>query len=172
MTAPIRIGVSACLLGEQVRYDGGHKCDRAIVDILGAHFDFVLVCPEVECGMPTPREAMHLEGTPSNPRLITNKSHADKTDQMLNYCRARVRMLENFNLCGFIFKERSPSCGLDTVPLHGCGTDKRFTGGLFATEIARSFPSMPLEEAERLNAPVIRENFIEMVLRYQRLSCR
>src|SRR5512147_2431146 len=92
--SPIKIGVSSCLLGEKVRYDGGHKHDRYITDVLGNFFTFVPVCPEVGCGMPVPREAMRLEGDPAAPRLVTGKTRQDKTGQMLEFCRTRVRELE------------------------------------------------------------------------------
>jgi uncharacterized protein YbbK (DUF523 family) len=170
MTTPITIGVSACLLGEHVRYDGGHKHDRYITDTLGAYFSFVPVCPEVECGLPTPREAMRLEGDPDSPRLMTRLTRIDRTEQMLAYCAGKARELETGGLCGFIFKERSPSCGLTLVPLHGSGTSEMFTTGMFANEVARCFPSMPLEEAERLNNPIIRKSFIERVFIYCRMK--
>lgn len=168
MTLPIKIGVSACLLGERVRYDAGHKLDRNITDTLGADFIFVPVCPEVGCGLQTPREAMRLEGDPAAPRLVTRQTRIDMTGQLLAYCFTKVRELESEELCGFIFKERSPSCGLAAVPLHGNGTSEMFAVGLFANEIARCFPLMPMEEAVRLNDPGIRKKFIEQVFLYRR----
>lgn len=165
---PITIGVSACLLGEHVRYDGGHKHDRYITDTLGAYFRFVPVCPEVGCGLPIPRETMRLEGDPAAPCLMTILTRTDMTGQMLAFCSAKIRELENEDLCGFIFKERSPSCGLSAVPLHGNGTSEMFAVGLFANEVARSFPLMPQEEAERLNDPNNQKNFIERVFLYHR----
>lgn len=168
MTQPVRIGVSACLLGEHVRYDGGHKLDRYITDTLGMSFSLVPVCPEVGCGLPIPREEMRLEGDPAAPRLMTCRTRYDMTGQMLTYCAAKVRELEGEELCGFIFKERSPSCGLTAVPLYGSGSSEPFTVGLFAHEVGRCFPLLPLEEAERLNAPNIRKNFIERVLHCRR----
>ena len=170
MTQPITVGVSACLLGEHVRYDGGHKHDRCITDTLGEYFTFVPVCPEVGCGLPVPREAMRLEGDPLSPRLMTCQTRIDRTEQMLAYCAGKVRELEADGLCGFIFKERSPSCGLSAVPLYGCGTSEMFTTGMFANEVSRRFPSMPLEEAERLNNPIIRKSFVERVFLYRRMK--
>lgn len=164
MPRPIKIGVSACLLGERVRYDGGHKLDHYITDTLGKYFTFVPVCPEVGCGLPTPREAMQLEGDPAAPRLMTRLSRVDKTEQMLEYCASKAGELEQEGLCGFIFKERSPSCGLSAVPLHGHGSSETLTTGLFAKKIACNFPLIPLVEAERLNDPAIREDFIKSVL--------
>ncbi len=168
MTSPITIGVSACLLGEHVRYDGGYKLDRTIIDTLGAHFTFMPVCPEVGCGLPVPREAMRLEGDPAAPRLMTFQTRIDRTKQLLAFCPATIRTLEERGCCGFIFKERSPSCGLTDVPLYGGGNSEPFAVGLFAREICLSFPLMPLEEAERLHNPLVRKNFIERVIRYHR----
>jgi uncharacterized protein YbbK (DUF523 family) len=167
VTTLIKIGISACLLGKNVRYDGGHKHDRFITDTLGRLFSFVPVCPEVECGLPAPREAMRLEGDPASPRLMTQRTRIDMTGQMLAYCSGKIRGLECEELCGFIFKERSPSCGLAMVPLHTGGASEIFTVGLFTKEVAGRFPSMPLEEAERLNNQCIRENFIERVHLYR-----
>lgn len=167
MTQPIIIGVSACLLGEYVRYDAGHKHDWYITDTLGAYFTFVPVCPEVECGLPVPREAMRLEGDPAAPRLMTIRTRLDRTAQMRNYCAAKVGELMSEDICGFIFKERSPSCGLTMVPLYGGGTSELFAVGLFANEVVRCFPLMPMEEAERLHDPRIRKEFIERVLLYR-----
>ena len=164
MNRPVKIGVSACLLGEKVRYDGGHRLNRYIIDTLGRYLTFVPVCPEAESGMPIPRETMRLEGEPATPRLMTCRTRIDMTGQMLAYCSAKVVELEGLNLCGFIFKERSPSCGLTMVPLYGDGAANMLTVGLFAEEVARSFPSMALEEAEHLNDPSILQDFIEKVL--------
>ncbi len=166
---PIRVGVSSCLLGEHVRYDGGHKHDRYITDTLGRFFSFVPVCPEVDCGMTVPREAMRLEGDPNNPRLMTRASRIDKTDQMLAFCTAKLRELENSDLCGFIFKKGSPSSGLFRVKVYGpTGTPARSGSGLFAAAMARRLPLLPMEEEGRLNDPAIRENFIERVFCYRR----
>jgi len=164
-----RVGVSSCLLGEQVRYDGGHRHDRYITDILGRFFRFLSVCPEVGCGLPTPREAMRLEGDPVNPRLMTHQSRIDKTDQMLAFCADKVRELESADLCGFIFKKNSPSSGLLRVKVHGPhGVPAGSGSGLFAAAVARHFPLLPMEEEGRLNDPAIRENFIERVFGYRR----
>ena len=165
---PPKLGVSACLLGANVRYDGATKLNSCITDTLGPLFIFVPVCPEVECGLPTPREAMRLEGDPANLRLITINSRVDKTEQLLHHIASSVTKLGEEELCGFIFKERSPSCGLATVPLQDGSIDGRFTAGLFAAEISRRFPLMPVEEAENLGNPTIRKNFIEQVLLYRR----
>jgi uncharacterized protein YbgA (DUF1722 family)/uncharacterized protein YbbK (DUF523 family) len=163
MTIPIKVGISSCLLGEKVRYDGGHKHDRYITGVLGRYFQLVPVCPEVGCGMPIPREAMRLEGDPANPRLVTNKSHVDKTGLMNEFCRRKVVELEGEDLCGFIFKKDSPSSGLFRVKVYNQGMPARNGSGLFAAAVVRHFPLLPVEEEGRLNDPHIRENFIERV---------
>ena len=168
MTTPITIGVSACLLGEQVRYDGGHKHDRYITDTLGRFFQFLPVCPEVECGLPTPREAMRLEGTPEAPRLMTRSTRIDKTEQMKSYCESRVQALESADLCGFIFKKDSPSSGLHRVKVYNNNVPTKSGRGLFADAVVRHFPLLPVEEEGRLNDADIRENFIERVFCYRR----
>ena len=109
----IRLGISKCLLGEPVRYDGGHKLDRFLRDTLGQYVEYVPVCPEVECGLGIPRESMHLEGDPEAPRLITTRMGLDLTDQMVSWAQQRVLELEREGLCGFIFKSNSPSTGLE-----------------------------------------------------------
>jgi uncharacterized protein YbgA (DUF1722 family)/uncharacterized protein YbbK (DUF523 family) len=170
MTSAIRIGVSACLLGQQVRYDGGHKHDRYITDTLGHYFTFVPVCPEVECGMSVPREAMRLEGDPAKPRLMTRQSRIDKTEQMLDFCHRKVKELEQEGLCGFIFKKDSPSSGLFRVKVYqpDGGMAQKNGSGLFAGAFAARFPLVPMEEEGRLNDECLRENFIERVFSYRR----
>jgi uncharacterized protein YbbK (DUF523 family) len=169
MSQPIRIGVSACLLGEKVRYDGGHKLDSYITDTLGKLFSFVPVCPEVESGMPTPREPMRLEGDPSEPRLMTRESRIDKTEQMLSFCRKKVEELRKADLSGFIFKKGSPSSGLFDVKIYDeNGVHTGSGSGLFAHAVARRFPSMPMAEDEQLYDQKFREEFLERVLSYHR----
>jgi uncharacterized protein YbgA (DUF1722 family)/uncharacterized protein YbbK (DUF523 family) len=168
MTASITIVVSSCLLGEHVRYDGGHKHDRYITDTLGRWFRFLPVCPEVGCGLPIPREAMRLEGDPANPRLMTGRSRIDLTERMLAFCTAKVKDLEGEDLCGFIFKKDSPSSGLFRVKVYNNGAAAKSGSGLFAAAVARHFPLLPLEEEGRLNDPCLRENFIERVFSYRR----
>ncbi len=169
MTPSITIGVSSCLLGENVRYDGGHKRDSYITDTLGRFFHFVSVCPEVECGLPVPREAMRLEGDLAAPRLMTGRTRRDLTDQMLVWRRTKVLELEREELCGFIFKKNSPSSGLYRVKVYNDGMPAKNGSGLFAAELVRHFPFLPVEEEGRLNDPVIRENFLERVFSYRRL---
>lgn len=164
MKNPVKVGVSACLLGEKVRYDGGHKHDRYITDTLGRYFEFLPVCPEAESGMGTPREAMRLEGTPESPRLITRITRVDKTGQMLSYCSRRVAELKTADLCGFIFKKDSPSSGLFRVKVYDAkGVPQKKGSGLFAAALVQAMPLLPVEEEGRLFDADLRENFIERV---------
>lgn len=166
MTRTIAVGVSACLLGEKVRYDGGHRHDGNITGDLGEFFDFVPVCPEVECGMTIPREPMRLEGDPAEPRLITIESRIDKTGVMNSFCRTRVGELGKEALCGFIFKANSPSCGLFGVCVHNTGLPAGTGRGLFAAALVERFPLLPVEDEKGLNDPAAREKFIERVINY------
>lgn len=166
----IKIGVSSCLLGEKVRYDGGHKLYRYLNEVLSHWFSFVPVCPEVGCGLPVPREAMRLEGDPAAPRLVTNRTGIDLTEQMQAYCRRMVVELEREDLSGFIFKKNSPSSGLFRVKVYGKGMPVKSGRGLFAQAVVEHFPLLPVEEEGRLEDPALRENFLERVFAYRRLQ--
>jgi uncharacterized protein YbgA (DUF1722 family)/uncharacterized protein YbbK (DUF523 family) len=169
MSASIKIGVSACLLGEKVRFDGGHKHDRYITRTLGQFFEFVPVCPETECGLGIPREPMRLVGGVDHPRLVTVKSRIDRTDQMQSWAAGRLNALEKENLCGFIFKKDSPSSGLYRVKVYNdAGRPLKRGRGVFAAAFAARFPCVPVEEEGRLHDPVLRENFIEQVFALKR----
>ncbi|MFH2092241.1 MAG: DUF523 and DUF1722 domain-containing protein [Pseudomonadota bacterium] len=169
MLKSVKIGISRCLMGDKVRYDGNHNHDRFLTQTLGLFVHYVPVCPEVECGMPTPREAIRLMGDPENPRLVTQKTNIDKTDQMKAWINIRLKELEKEALCGFIFKSKSPSSGLYRIKVYGEDGIVRKTGtGLFAKAFTRNFPRIPVEEDGRLNDPRIRENFIERIFTFQR----
>lgn len=169
MAEKIKIGVSSCLLGNEVRYDGGHRRDRYIADILGAHVELVPVCPEVEVGFGVPRETIRLEGLPEAPRLMTTRTRVDHTRRMLAWARRRVRELEKETLCGFIFKTRSPSCGVMRVKVHNGKSRPVSKGvGLFANAFMEHFPLLPVEEEEGLYDPAKRENFIERIFTLKR----
>ena len=162
----IRLGISSCLLGERVRYDGGHKHDAYLTDTLGQFVQWVPVCPEVECGLPVPREAMHLEGDPASPRLVTIRTHLDQTERMLSWARRRVEELAAGGLSGFVFKANSPSCGREGISVYDARGMAQESGvGLFARLFMERFPLLPVEDEERLHDPALRENFIERVSR-------
>lgn len=168
-TAPLRLGISACLLGEKVRYDGQHKRDAFLVDTLGAYVNYVPVCPEVECGLPVPREAMRLVGDVAHPRLTTIRTQRDLTDPMLSWAARRIEQLKTENLCGFIFKAKSPSSGLERVKVYNASGDLIGSGqGLFAAAFMKAFPLLPVEDEGRLQDPDLRENFIERIFTLQR----
>jgi uncharacterized protein YbgA (DUF1722 family)/uncharacterized protein YbbK (DUF523 family) len=160
----ITLGISACLLGKNVRYDGGHKLDRFLTDTLGKYVHYVPVCPEVECGLGVPRESMRLLGDPASPRLVTTRTGRDFTEQMTRWARDRVRELEKENLCGFIFKSDSPSSGMERVKVYGeQGMAEKKGVGIFARVFMEHFPLLPVEEEGRLHDPLLRENFIEQI---------
>jgi uncharacterized protein YbgA (DUF1722 family)/uncharacterized protein YbbK (DUF523 family) len=163
------LGISACLLGEKVRYDGGHRLDRYLKDVLGAYVNWIPVCPEVECGMTVPREIMRLTGNPDSPRLVTLSSGTDQTERMMNWTKKRLNNLEKQNLVGFVFKARSPSCGMRAVKVYnGLGFPQKKGIGLFADAFTLRFPLIPVDEEGRLADPALRENFIERVFVYRR----
>ena len=145
----IKIGISSCLLGNAVRYDGGHKLDRFLTETLGQYYEYVPVCPEVECGMPIPRESMRLEGNPESPHLVTSRTHIDKTDQMTAWAKKRVVELEKENLLGFIFKSDSPSSGMERVKIYNDKNMAVRNGiGLFAHAFMNHFPLLPLKRKD------------------------
>ena len=165
----IRIGVSSCLLGENVRYDGGNKRDIYITDTLGKYFEWVPVCPEVEYGLPVPREAMHLVGSPDSPRLVTVRTGTDHTKGMQGWNSKKLKELEREGLCGFIFKSRSPSSGVGGVKIYTpAGIPHKTGAGIFGGAFIKNFPLTPVIDDGRLNDPKLRENFIERIFVYKR----
>lgn len=164
METKIRLGVSSCLLGEKVRYDGGHQLDRFLTGTLSRFVEYVPVCPEVEVGLPTPRETLRLVGEPEEQRLVFSKSGEDITVRMATWAKKRVAELEKEDLCGFIFKSKSPSSGMERVKLYDRnGVPKKQGVGLFAQAFMEHFPLLPVEEDGRLHDPRLRENFIETI---------
>lgn len=165
----IRLGISRCLLGENVRYDGGHALDRFLRDTLGKYVEYVPVCPEVECGFGIPRESLRLLGNPQKPRLVTSRTGVDHTDRMEAWSHRRVAELERENLCGFIFKSDSPSSGMERVKVYDDkGIPKKTGAGIFARIFREHFPLIPVEEEGRLHDPTLRENFIERIFTCRR----
>lgn len=165
----IKLGVSSCLLGEKVRYDGGHRWEQFLTDTLGLYVDLVPVCPEKECGLGVPREPMRLVGDPQAPRLLTVKTRRDFTDLMVNWVRSRLEELEKENLSGFIFKSGSPSSGMARVKVYDAsGVPAKRGVGLFAARFMARFPLVPVEDEARLHNPQIRENFFARVFVFRR----
>jgi uncharacterized protein YbgA (DUF1722 family)/uncharacterized protein YbbK (DUF523 family) len=167
---PIRIGISACLLGQQVRFDGGHKRDVFLTETFGRFVEWVPVCPEVECGFGTPREAMRLVRVEQGVRLLTIKTRIDLTAPMERFSRSRVSALAREDLSGYVLKKDSPSCGLERVKVYDHhGTPARGGRGLFAAALVEALPHLPVEEEGRLADPRLRDNFVERVFAYWRL---
>ena len=161
---PIRVGVSACLLGQRVRYDGGHKADPFMIDTLGRYFCWVPVCPEMEIGLGTPREPIRLEGDVSAPRLVGTVSGRDHTAAMQHFAAQRLSQLAELGLHGYILKKNSPSCGMQGVRVYGASGRPRHSGrGLFAQALMAWLPSLPVAEEGRLQDPAARQHFIERV---------
>jgi uncharacterized protein YbgA (DUF1722 family)/uncharacterized protein YbbK (DUF523 family) len=165
----VRLGISACLLGQKVRYDGGHKRDVFLVEVFGRYVEWVPVCPEVEMGLGVPRDTLRLERQGDDIRLIMPKTGADYTESMRSFAAQRLPALAQERLCGYIFKKDSPSCGIERVRLYTPdGVPCKSGQGLFAAALVQRFPHLPIEEEGRLNDPRLRENFVTRVFAYQR----
>jgi uncharacterized protein YbbK (DUF523 family) len=170
-TTPLRLGISSCLLGQEVRFDGGHKRDRFLTDELGKYVEWVPVCPEVEVGMGTPREPLQLVRVGETTRMVTTSTGIDYTDRMNEWARARVDMLAREDLDGYVLKNKSPSCGVWNVKVATSDGSPASDGrGLFASVLLECFPLLPVEEEGRLADPAIRTDFMERVLAYKRLK--
>ncbi len=160
-----RLGISTCLLGEPVRYDGGHKRDRFLTDTFGRFVEWVAVCPEVECGLGTPRPAMRLEGDPRSPRLVVIETGEDHTARMQAWAEKRLDELERGDLCGFVFKSKSPSSGMERVPVYDRrGEIRGAAAGIFARAFMDRFPRLPVEQDDRLHHPDILDGFKRRIL--------
>lgn len=165
----LRIGVSSCLLGEEVRWDGGHKRDRFVTDLLGQFVEFVKVCPEVESGLPVPRPTLRLVGEPDAPRLEFGATGEDYTSTLVAWAERRVAALAKLELCGYVLKSDSPSCGMERVKVYGKGGMGVKKGrGLFARVLMERLPLLPVEEDGRLNDAKLRETFVERIFAYRR----
>ena len=173
MKNKIKIGVSSCLLGEKVRWNGDHKQDRYVRDVLGKYFEYIPTCPEVEVGMGTPREIVALYGTLEKPRMIGKKTQTDWTKKINEYTKDRVNELAKHDLCGYIFKSKSPSCGTGRVNVCSeFGSTKIRHGlGMFAKAFIKTLPLVPVEDEGRLHDSRIKENFIIRVFCFYRLGC-
>lgn len=169
--SPIRLGISRCLLGDEVRFDGGHKRDHFLTVVLGRYVEWVPICPEVEAGLGTPREPMRLVGDSQHPRLMTITSKHDHTETMNTMIEERLESLNKLGLSGFVFKKGSPSCGVERVRLYTEKGMPSHTGsGIFAQAFGDRFPLIPIEDEVRLYDPALRENFIERVFCYRRFQ--
>jgi uncharacterized protein YbgA (DUF1722 family)/uncharacterized protein YbbK (DUF523 family) len=166
---PLRVGISACLLGQEVRHDGGHKHDPFLTGTLGRYVEWVPVCPEMELGLGVPRETIRLEGDARAPRLMATRSRTDHTEAMGRLVRGRADALARQRLAGFVLKKDSPSCGMERVRVWGRSATPARTGvGVFARALMERHPLLPVEEEGRLHDPVLRENFVERLFAYVR----
>ena len=167
---PIRIGISSCLLGEKVRFDGGHKQDRFLTGTLGQYVQWVPVCPEVELGLGTPRETIRLVQIDDGVALRTTKTDVDLTARMRKFAKSRVSKLLKEDLCGYVLKKDSPTCGMERVKVYQKGPAKRSGVGLFAEALLDKLPNLPIEEEGRLCDPRLRENWVERIFAYHALQ--
>ena len=169
----IKIGISSCLLGEKVRYDGGHKLDIFLTENLGKSVEYVPVCPEVESGFGVPRKSMRLEGEPDLLRLIITETGQDVTKRMENFAHERVAQLEKEDICGFIFKSDSPSCGIKRVKVYN---EKSISVneniGIFARIFMEHFSLLPVEDEGSLNDLGLRKNFMERIFAFAKSSVK
>jgi uncharacterized protein YbbK (DUF523 family) len=164
-----RLGISACLLGDAVRFDGGHKRDPFLADVLAGQVEWIRVCPEVEVGMGTPRETLHLVRGHDGVRMITTRSGVDHTAAMQAWARRRLESLAAEHLSGYVLKKGSPSCGIQGVAIYDpAGTPCSEGRGLFAEALLAAFPDLPVEDEERLRDPGVRQDFIRRVFDYWR----
>ncbi len=173
MESKIKIGVSSCLLGEKVRWNGEHKQDQYLCEVLAKYFDCLPICPEVEAGMSVPRETVALYENFENPRMISKPSETDWTQAMEHYIKKRISSLAHDDLCGYIFKSKSPSCALGRVPVYSEFSSQKklkHRAGMFAQAFTHEFPWVPTEDEARLNDPEIRENFIVRIFSFYRLQ--
>ena len=166
----LRLGISSCLLGRSVRYDGQHKRDPFLVESLGPFVEWVPVCPELELGLGVPREPIRLVGDPEAPRLVAERSGTDHTAAMRRFAARRVAELEPLSLDGYVTKKDSPSCGMERVRVHPekKGPPRRSGVGMFARVLLERLPLLPVEEEGRLHDPALRESFVERVFGYAR----
>ena len=164
----MKIGVSSCLLGEQVRFDGGHKRDSFLVDTFGKYAEWTTVCPEVEIGLGIPRDSLRLTDSGSGTRLIITKTGEDLTQRMTEFSEKRAKEITRLKLAGYVLKAKSPSCGMERVKVYHPGTMPDRGVGLFAAALLKACPHLPVEEEGRLQDPGLRENFVTRVFTYQR----
>ncbi|MEK6742465.1 MAG: DUF523 and DUF1722 domain-containing protein [Nitrospirota bacterium] len=165
----ITLGISSCLLGNKVRYDGGHKLDPFLTETLGQHVEWIPVCPEAACGLGIPREIMALEGDPASPRIRTVWTGIDHTSRLQRWIKGELKVLADIDISGFVFKARSPSCGVRDAKVFDAKCRMKSIGsGLFAKAVMEAFPQLPVEDEGRMHDPVLRENFVERVFVYRR----
>ncbi|MDX2319843.1 MAG: DUF523 and DUF1722 domain-containing protein [Moritella sp.] len=164
--SPIKVGISSCLAGHKVRFDGGHKQSKYCQEILANYFEFEPICPEMAIGLGTPRRAIRLVKDADIIRVVASDGSFDVTDKLTEFSEKTSANLAH--LSGYIFCPKSPSCGMERVTLYKAGTNdgQREGVGLFAAQVMKDHPLLPVEEDGRLNDLVLRENFITRVFAY------
>ncbi len=165
-----RVGISSCLLGEEVRYDGGHKLHYVIVDIVGPKVEWVPVCPEMEMGLGVPREPLNLVGDPDEPLLLDSKTGMNWTLKIAEFARQKIEILKIYSLDGYIFKNKSPSCGIDDVKVYrdiSLGDFVLNGRGAFANLFLAQFPSLPVTDEGKLSTVEDSNRFLKKVYRHQ-----
>ena len=163
MSDKIKVGISACLLGKNVRYNGGHKLEPLLVDTLGQYLEFIPICPEVEAGLGIPREPARLVGSSDSPRVKTLNTGTDLTDRMLKWTTNLLNRLEKENLCGFIFKSKSPSCQIEGKVCNKKGAVVLNGVGILAHAFMERFPFIPVIDEVRFRDVRLREKFVQEV---------
>ncbi|MED5465898.1 MAG: DUF523 domain-containing protein [Myxococcota bacterium] len=162
----LRVGISACLLGEDVRYDGGNRFNSAIHQSFNHRVEWVVVCPEVDAGLGIPRETIHLVGSPKTPRVETTESRIDLTEQLVEHCRARVQTLHQAGLAGFILKARSPSCGTRVSVTSDEGSVEAHGEGVFVSALKSQLPGLPIVNEDELTTQADQDRFLQAMLAY------
>ena len=170
MGRPIRIGISSCLLGQEVRYDGGHKYDPSLADMFGQPVEWVPICPEVEAGLGTPREPMHLVRVGGDVRLLTVTTGRDLTGDLDAFAGRRLDAIAREHLSGYVLKADSPSCGVERVKVYERDAFERTGRGRFAAALVARYPDLPVEDEARLAEPRLRRDFVDRVIAYSRRS--
>ncbi|MDA0117632.1 MULTISPECIES: YbgA family protein [Vibrio] len=164
MSNVIKVGISSCVLGENVRFDSGHKISKFVTKELAPFFEFVPVCPEVGMGMPVPRPTIRLMSDQERIALVETKDASiDHTDKMMDYSKSKVAELSSTELCGYIVCAKSPTCGMERVKVYKKGGAENIGVGLYTQELMKQMPWLPVEEDGRLNDPVLKENFITRI---------
>jgi uncharacterized protein YbgA (DUF1722 family)/uncharacterized protein YbbK (DUF523 family) len=167
----IKVGISSCLLGDKVRYDGGHKQSRYCQNVLDKYFDFQKFCPEMAIGLGTPRKTIRLIKDEERIRLVASDESFDVTDEMEKYAQETSATLSH--LSGYILCAKSPTCGMERVTLYQAGTNNGSKDGvgMFAAQIMKDHPLLPVEEEGRLNDTLLRDNFVTRVFAYHQWQC-
>ena len=170
-STPIKVGISSCLVGQEVRFDGGHKQSKYCQQVLANHFDFEPICPEMGIGLGTPRRAIRLIKDEDIIRVVASDGSFDVTDKLNEFSEKTSATLDH--LSGYVFCAKSPSCGMERVTLYQAGTNngQRDGVGVFAARVMKDHPLLPVEEDGRLNDSLLRENFITRVIAYHHWKC-